>query len=529
MRSSFRSIGLAALVLSFASVAGCFQSAGPDELSCTQDKYCPSGYVCVGVQIGRPGKCQPQSDAGGNPGPADGARPLDGNGPGTVDMAIDSQAFDLRVAIDQRTIDAAPDSTALASTDVEMDGAQRPVTIDATGDFPVDVGTVYDLGVSPDIPSLPPEAGPEAGPEAHPETAADGPSDLPPALPVGSTCSNSTDCAANVCSDGVCCNVPCAGACQSCALPDRVGTCSFVTGSPAVGHSTCGGNALCAGSCNGRSASCVYPDSSTSCASPSCGSGSAQSARSCDGAGNCSPAQTALCAPYVCGATACLTTCTDSSHCAASAVCIGGTCTPCPTGQTACNGTCADLKTDNAHCGSCTGTCTTSQQCAGGQCLLGRNQPCNSTAECGLGTCMVYYYDADRDGVPGHTSQGFCLKSVDSPPQYYWTAPSTPSKWDCCDSDINVKPGQSQYFTTVSACGTWDYNCDGSMQKSDLRVTTCASDGAGGCTAKNSMGTPSTDCGTPNIYGSDCALDPALPGTCSFQSWTTDTNLVACH
>ena len=35
---------------------------------------------------------------------------------------------------------------------------------------------------------------------------------------------------------------------------------------------------------------------------------------------------------------------------------------------------------------------------------------------------------------------------------------------DCCDSDPNVKPGQGNYFVSKSKCGTWDYNCNGSIE-----------------------------------------------------------------
>jgi hypothetical protein len=36
---------------------------------------------------------------------------------------------------------------------------------------------------------------------------------------------------------------------------------------------------------------------------------------------------------------------------------------------------------------------------------------------------------------------------------------------DCCDSDANAKPGQTSYFTTTNACGSWDYNCSGAVEK----------------------------------------------------------------
>ncbi|HEY8041540.1 MAG TPA: hypothetical protein VIF15_17155 [Polyangiaceae bacterium] len=34
---------------------------------------------------------------------------------------------------------------------------------------------------------------------------------------------------------------------------------------------------------------------------------------------------------------------------------------------------------------------------------------------------------------------------------------------DCCDSDAEVHPGQTSYFATQSACGGFDYDCDGKL------------------------------------------------------------------
>ena len=37
---------------------------------------------------------------------------------------------------------------------------------------------------------------------------------------------------------------------------------------------------------------------------------------------------------------------------------------------------------------------------------------------------------------------------------------------DCCDTDANAKPGQTSYFTSTNACGSWDYNCnEGGVEK----------------------------------------------------------------
>lgn len=31
---------------------------------------------------------------------------------------------------------------------------------------------------------------------------------------------------------------------------------------------------------------------------------------------------------------------------------------------------------------------------------------------------------------------------------------------DCCDIDPDVFPGQTEWFDSPNACGSWDYNCD---------------------------------------------------------------------
>ncbi len=36
---------------------------------------------------------------------------------------------------------------------------------------------------------------------------------------------------------------------------------------------------------------------------------------------------------------------------------------------------------------------------------------------------------------------------------------------DCCDTDPQVHPGQTSYFSVASACGSFDYDCNGSEDK----------------------------------------------------------------
>jgi len=333
-----------------------------------------------------------------------------------------------------------------------------------------------------------------------------------PKLQPGSTCTSGSQCANGTCADGVCCDSPCTGACQSCALASSLGTCSYVSGSPAPNHPACAGTGTCGGTCNGQSAACSYPDSQTTCVAAGCASGAATDARFCNGAGTCSPGSTSHpCSPYACGASACLGSCLDNSQCVSSAACVGGACTVCTAGQTVCPGLCVNLQTSNAHCGACSGAvCGSTQQCAGGKCLLANGQACSSSAVCASGTCNMFYQDSDGDGYPVSTiSVGYCNVST-SPVSGYIPARSD-GKWDCCDTDRNAHPGQTAYFTGISVTCGWDYDCSGTVDKA------CEPDVGDTCVPDATYPTQCivvTACGIPNV---DCGGAYTTPALCDYR------------
>jgi hypothetical protein len=115
-----------------------------------------------------------------------------------------------------------------------------------------------------------------------------------PKVGSGGTCATNTSCASGDCFGGFCCAAFCAGG-------------------------PCGATA-----CDNTGA-CVYPTSQ--CAAPSCTAGIQTSASNCSN-GTC-PAQTTMpCNPYVCGPTACLTSCVTDFDCIAGDGCDAGTCGP---------------------------------------------------------------------------------------------------------------------------------------------------------------------------------------------------------
>jgi hypothetical protein len=73
---------------------------------------------------------------------------------------------------------------------------------------------------------------------------------------------------------------------------------------------------------------------------------------------------------------------------------------------------------------------------------------------------FLYAMDADGDGYVGNNSVVFSTSS--SLGGYLHRYNSTPG--DCDDTDAHVHPRQNNYFTTISNGGTWDYNCNGTVE-----------------------------------------------------------------
>jgi hypothetical protein len=111
--------------------------------------------------------------------------------------------------------------------------------------------------------------------------------------------------------------------------------------------------------------------------------------------------------------------------------------------------------------------------------------------------CSTFYLDSDGDGYGVGTGISHCGTT---PPTGYAN-----NAGDCCDTDANAHPGQSAYFTTADACGSFDYNCDSQA--------TPKSNGP-------------TDCGIPNCVVESGVCTYVNGCTCngSCQVWTT----VAC-
>src|SRR4051794_32080426 len=94
---------------------------------------------------------------------------------------------------------------------------------------------------------------------------------LAESLPKGSKCSADGACTSGACAQTYCCDRPCTGACESCDVPGKEGTCTVLTGAVGTGKAACTGTGSCAGTCDGSSPTCTFP--TTECVTASCTGG----------------------------------------------------------------------------------------------------------------------------------------------------------------------------------------------------------------------------------------------------------------
>jgi hypothetical protein len=89
----------------------------------------------------------------------------------------------------------------------------------------------------------------------------------------------------------------------------------------------------------------------------------------------------------------------------------------------------------------------------------------NGTISIGTGGVLergfLYAMDADGDGYSASSSVVFSTASSLSGYIHRYNLTGT---GDCDDTDTNVHPGQAGWFTTISNGGTWDYNCNGTVE-----------------------------------------------------------------
>ena len=107
--------------------------------------------------------------------------------------------------------------------------------------------------------------------------------------------------------------------------------------------------------------------------------------------------------------------------------------------------------------------------------------------------CMA---DADGDGDRTTSSQCLCSSSG-----YYTSSLST----DCYDGSSSANPAQSSYFTTDRGDGSFDYDCNGSVDKYHSATGNCS--GWPFCSGSDGWTSGVASCGSSASWQTSCSTD----------------------
>jgi len=379
----------------------------------------------------------------------------------------------------------------------------------------------------------------------------------PGSKPNGQACAAPTDCQSSQCVDGVCCASACSGKCEACNLPGKAGTCEPVpdgedpandcptTPLPPVdagvvdddaGADAAGAinvpeagvttdDTKCAGKCDGKRA-CAFPASKRRCGTSFCNSPTEEGRAACDGAGHCLLGLEA-CDAYSCtpGDPTCKTTCTSPSDCLPTHYCAGTGCKPRLGNGTVCQA--------GPQCtsGYCVGNVCCDDACAvtGGSCSApGSVGKCVCPACPSGGACTLWYRDKDNDGFGD--KDGTVLNGNAAPGCIAGPAPVpgfVKDNTDCDDNSANVKPGQTAYFTTPRANGSFDYDCSGSVEKEG---STYVGGSCGYCAIDRGVCALKTACSTARSQAYHGCINFSLFGapSCKSTSQGAFHSTVAC-
>lgn len=391
-------------------------------------------------------------------------------------------------------------------------------------------------------------------------------------LGTGQQCKANSDCNSGFCSpEGVCCNSACSGACQSCTLAGKVGTCSSiaVNGTPRD-TTTCATNPsnVCSntGKCDGNGG-CQLASVGTTCGNASCapaisgtvGGSTVQEsvarlpAPTCNGSGSCVAGTSISCGAFQCNASnaQCKTTCSSTTaDCYAiestsgGNSCISGTCQKSPNGSVCTSGTtCASGNcVDGRCCGS--SACTTCLACnvpngqgaydgvcravgAGvaephGLCPIAASSTCGNDGKCnGAGACEKWNGSACTVATPACSDLHNAVNTAGTCNGSGTCAPGAPV---ACGTGYLCVSATGACATTCTA-GNEASNCDTADGFSCISGT-CQKTGQGAtCTANNQCSTGycvdgvccqssiCSDCSSCNVPGSVGTCQAVAAGT----------------
>jgi hypothetical protein len=212
----------------------------------------------------------------------------------------------------------------------------------------------------------------------------------------GAPCDFPGACASGFCVDGVCCDQGCGGQCEACNEPEAPGLCVPVAGDPRGDRAPCATDeSVCGGVCDGGTPeSCFYPADESPCRDAACAGGVATLEAACAGDGTCPALQTQACAPFMCGATACLGDCVADADCAPGLFCSAGVC--------------GNKRADGAACGR-------DEECGSNHCVDGVccNAACGGQCEAcdvagHVGACVTVPFGSPHGGRAPCSGGGLC-------------------------------------------------------------------------------------------------------------------------
>jgi hypothetical protein len=130
---------------------------------------------------------------------------------------------------------------------------------------------------------------------------------------------------------------------------------------------------------------------------------------------------------------------------------------------------------------------------------------CNQNADCQSNTCRNWSPDNDGDGFG---EAGTVFRRCGAPGRGF-----AGNADDCCDIDVLANPAQTAFQSRTSACGSFDFNCDGVVEVSppaiaceDLDLASCGTPDEGGVLVSTRP-----VCGVPGP-GSQCFV---VDGVCA--------------
>jgi len=205
------------------------------------------------------------------------------------------------------------------------------------------------------------------------------------------------------------------------------------------------------------------------------------------------------------------TPCTLPSGAAGS--CNAGSCAPvsCGNGVLELDEECDDGNTvDTDGCRrDCTFTCKADADCSDGSVCTGTEKCVLSTHTCAPGTALVC---ADASACTADTCDakaGCKSVLVDADGDGFAPQSLGACGLDCNDGDPNAKPGQKAFFGTPHVLGatkSFDWNCDGVVEKEPIAVGYCYYDDAGFCVFKEGFSNTPPACGESKQYATGCNL-----------------------